>query len=378
MSFFGIHKLLRLLYILRLGHGPEYVGLFSAASALSFMGMSLPGGSLGRSFGTRRIIFLGSIIMIVGMVIQPLGEFVPTAIQDLWPIGSQMVITAGWSMLNVNLVPALMAAATKRNRNNAYALSSSLKGLGTFLGIISGGMLPGLFAQALHQTLDTPGPYRCALWVSAALGTFGLIPLSFIGQVEGIAPEEREEARGPFPVLPVALMIAYVFLRHGGWAACQAFYNAYLDTDLHPTASSIGLITGTGQFLAIPAALLTPRLTARRSNGWILAATTVGMAISLIPLALIPHWAAAGVAQMAILVLSAIWMPALQVFQMELVEAQWRSMAYGAVSMAMGLSFGSISLLGGYVIAARGYQTLFLLGAGLSMAAAVLMVGIPR
>jgi len=44
----------------------------------------------------------------------------------------------------------------------------------------------------------------------------------------------------------------------------------------------------------------------------------------------------------------------------------------------MGFSFGSASLAGGYIIAAAGYRTLFLLGAGLSTAGAVLMWAILR
>jgi predicted MFS family arabinose efflux permease len=164
-----------------------------------------------------------------------------------------------------------------------------------------------------------------------------------------------------------------VCLRHGGWATSRAFYNAYVDTVLHLSASSIGLITGVAQFAAMLAALLTPRLASRRSNGWTLMVTTLGLVVSLLPLALIPHWGAAGLSQLGVLVLSAIWMPAFQVFQMELVEPQWRSLSYGAVSMAMGFSFGLVSLLGGYVIAAGGYRSLFTLGVVLTTASSAVI-----
>ena len=86
----------------------------------------------------------------------------------------------------------------------------------------------------------------------------------------------------------------------------------------------------------------------------------------------------AAVGRLGVLALLAMWMPALHVYQMELIETRWRSLAYGAVSMAMGLSFGSASLAGGHIIAAAGYRTLFLLGAGLSTAGAVLMWAILR
>jgi MFS family permease len=376
VSFFGVQMLLKVLYVLRLGHGPEYVGWFGASASLAYMGMGMPSGALGGRFGARRIMLVGSVVTVAGMAILPLSEFVPHWARDGWPIASQIVLTMGWSMFNVNFVPALMATTTERNRNDAYAIGGVLKGLGTFLGTISGGMLPGLFAPLIGQTLDHPAPYRYALWVGAALGIVALVPLSLVRRIERVAAKERDRARGPFPLWPIALVVGYVYIRHAGWATCRAFCNAYMDAELHLPASAIGLVTGVGQFIAIPAPLLSPRLAARRSNGWTLMVTTLGIAVSLLPIAIIPHWAAVGLGRLGILVLTGIWMPAFQVFQMERVDPRWRSLAYGAVSMAMGLGFGSTSLAGGYIIAAWGYRRLFLIGVGLSLAGAMLMWGI--
>lgn len=377
-SFYGVYGLLRVLYILRLGHGPEYVGLFSGAGALTFMAMGLPSGVLGNRLGVRKVMLAGGIITVAGIVLLPLVEFIPVGAQNLWPIATQILLTVGWSMFNVNFVPALMAATTLRNRSSAYALSSALRGFGTFAGLICGGMLPGLFAIVLGQTLDAPGPYRFGVWVGAALSLVALLPLSQIAQVKRVVSKERAEASGPFPVLMIALLIAHVFLTRVGWASCRAFCSAYLDTDLRLSPSSIGLITGAGQFVAMLAPLLAPRLAARRSNGWMLMVTSLGTAVSLVPLALIPHWAPAGLGSLGIVAMSAIWIPTLQIFQMELVDDRWRSLAYGALTMGMGLSFGSVSIAGGYVIAAVGYRSVFLIGGVLSAAGAVLMWGIRR
>jgi predicted MFS family arabinose efflux permease len=214
------------------------------------------------------------------------------------------------------------------------------------------------------------------LWLSVALGLFGLVPLAMIKPAEAVAFGEEERAGGPFPLLFVGLMVIHVYLSHAGWATCQAFCNAYLDTGLNLSAASIGLMVGAGQFMATLAPLLTPRLARRYSNGWTLTVTTLAIGLSLIPLALIPHWTAAGVGLFGTVALGAVWMPALQVFQMELVERRWRSLAYGIVSMSMGLSFGTVSLAGGYIAAEWGYDSLFLLGIGLNMAGAALMWGI--
>jgi MFS family permease len=377
-SFFGIHTLLRVLYILRLGYGPEYVGLFGAAGAFTYTAMGLPSGALGRRFGVRRIMIIGGLVTVAGIIALPLAEFLPSQVRAIWPVLSQVFHIAGWSMFNVNFVPALMAATTAEERSSAYALNGVLKGIGAFLGTTLGGVLPGLFGKAFSLALASPRPYGYGIWVGAAVGLAALIPLARLGRLEQTAVAGRVEVRAGFPLLPLALMLLYVYLSHSGWAVSRAFGSAYMDTVLSLSASTIGLITSVGQFASILSPLLNPRLARRYGNGWTLMMAPLGMGVSLLPLALVPHWGAVGLGNVGILALAAMRLPALQVFQMELVDERWRALAYGAVSMAMGFSFGSVSLVGGYVIAAAGYRTLFLLGAGLSVAGAVLMWAILR
>ena len=373
ISFMGIQNLIKVLYLLRLGYGLEYVGLFSATGALAYMAMSLPSGALGGRFGARNVMLTGGVITVFGMAILPMMESVPAWLTDAWPIATQVILSVGWSMYNVNLVPALMAMTTARNRNDAYAMNSVYRGLGTFIGTITGGLLPGLFAFTLGQTIDSPDPYRMALWVAAVLGVVAVVPLAMIGPIERVVVSDQGQRADAFPTWSVALIVLHVYLSMGAWATCQTFCNAYMDTDLHLSAASIGAITGVGQFIAVLAPLLTPGLARRYSNGWTLMVTTLGIGISLLPLVLAPHWLAVGIGLLGMQTLSAIWMPALQVFQMELVPSHWRSLAYGILSMAMGFTFASVSFGGGYMAAAWGYRSLFLLGAGAGVIGAALM-----
>jgi MFS family permease len=373
ISFYGINALLIVLYVLRLGHGPQYVGWFSASSALSYMAMSLPAGALGKRYGTRQVMLVGGALTAAGIAMLPLAEFVAPLLRNAWPILAQVCRNIGWAMLNVNLVPALMAATTAENRNSTYAYASAFRGLGTFLGTMVGGVLPSLFAGLLGQTLDVPGPYRLSIWTGAAIALVGLAPIALIHRIGHVTSEGPVEHSSPFPTLLVALTIGHVYFAQGGWATCQAFYNAYLDTQLRLPAWAIGAITSIGYLMATFAPMLAPRLALRRSNGWTLMVTTAGTAVSLMPLALLPHWLAAGLGRLGVSALAAIWLPALQVFQMEAVESQWRSLAYGAVSTAMALSFASVSIAGGYIASAAGYGSLFLVGAGLSVAGTVVM-----
>jgi hypothetical protein len=48
------------------------------------------------------------------------------------------------------------------------------------------------------------------------------------------------------------------------------------------------------------------------------------------------------------------------------------------MAMAMGSGFGSTSIVGGYIVAAAGYRTLFALGIVVSLGATAIMWGILR
>jgi MFS family permease len=375
-SFFGIQALLKVLYLLRLGHRPEYIGLFNASSAFAFTGMSLPSGILGGRFGPRRIMLFGAIVTIAGMVLLPMTEFVPPSARNIFPIVSQIVLTTGYSMLTVNMVPMMMASAAPENREQAFAVVNALRGFGSFVGTVFGGMLPRLFGDALNMPLESPGPYRLALLVGAAVALFALIPLGLVQSAESAETGKAARAgAGRFPLREVILILAFAYVGHAGWAACQAFGNAYFDADLRLSTSSIGLAVGAGQLAAVAAPLLAPRIAAGRGNRWVLLVTTLGTAVFLVPLVIVRQWAVASVARVAVMGLAAAWMPALQIFQMERVRAPWRAMAYGAVSMALGFSYGSMSLAGGYIVSAFGYRALFFVGVVASLAGVALIRG---
>ena len=377
VSFFGIQSFLKTFYILRLGYGLVFLGLFNAAGAVSYMAMSLPGGALGDRLGVTRTMRIGVVVTTVGMVLLPLTESVPPFARYYWPIFSQMVVSGGYALFSINLVPALMGLTSDENRNSAYAMSSVVRGLGTFVGTPFAGLLPGLIAVLIGVSLNSSAPYRLALWLSPVVALLALIPLLRIAEAEQIDPqEEKATLQGAFPVASVGLLILFVCFSQAAGATCHSFCTAYLDTEFHLSTSRIGLISSVGQFVSIFAPMLLPMLARRRGNGWTLMATTIGGAVSMVPLILIPQWFAAAVGQFGSMVLSAVRMPALQVYQMEMIERRWRSLAYGAVSTAMGLSFALVSFSGGQIIARWGYTNLFVMGVCLSLVGATIMWGL--
>jgi len=140
----------------------------------------------------------------------------------------------------------------------------------------------------------------------------------------------------------------------------------YLDSELLVSTARIGLLLALGRLLGIPAALATGPLTARYGNRGVVIGASLGTALSILPIALVPHWGAAGLSLIGVLGLSGIRYPASIVYFLELVPPAQRATVSGLTEMAAGICFTAMTFGGGYMIAAFGYRSLFLLGAALT------------
>jgi predicted MFS family arabinose efflux permease len=98
----------------------------------------------------------------------------------------------------------------------------------------------------------------------------------------------------------------------------------------------------------------------------------LGVAIMLVPFALIPQWAVAGGSFMAMLVLVSLARPAYMVYSQEVIPPGWRGLMSAFTTMSIGLSWAIMAFGGGYMIAWVGYRPLFLSGACLTGLGALL------
>jgi MFS family permease len=369
----GIYSVLLNLFLLRLDYGPEQIGLINAAGTLAFALACLPAGVIGARWGSRQIMLLGLALLAAGSVLLPLADLLPAAWRLAWLLVHVSVLYLGLALYFVNTAPFVMEAIRPEQRTHIFSLQTALLALAAFLGSLVGGFLPEAIASLLGSLPAQAGPYRYALLVAGLAVVPAMLAIhsarpSAAMHTPASAPAPAAAASPIAPALIglLALIAIVRVLQVAGLAATTTFFNVYLDSELLVSTARIGLLLALGRLLGIPAALATGPLTARYGNRVVVIAASIGTALSVLPIALVPHWGAAGLSLIGVLGLSGIRYPASIVYFLELVPPAQRATVSGLTEMAAGICFTAMTFGGGYLIAAFGYRSLFLLGAALT------------
>ncbi len=374
----GIYSVIFNLFLLRLGYDPASVGQVNSAGLLAFALFSIPAGLLGRRWGSRPMMIIGLSLMFTGCGLVPLVEFSPFTWQTGWLFVTYILIFLGLALYFVNAAPFMMHIADPAVRNHIFSMQIALLSLAAFAGSLVGGLLPGLFAGEGLYAANQAAPYRYPLLFAAcllmpAIWAMASTQETHVAEAVGEAEEDTSIGNqgavkiGAIPFVLLAVLVLVRFFQVAGVASTFIFFNVYLDAGLQVPTAQIGTLAAFGRVLAVPAALLTPLLAARYGNERLVVWASLGSALCMLPLALIPHWSAAGLGFMGMAALSSIRFPAFLVYSMEVVSPKQRGLVAGVGEMAAGLSFAGMALSGGYIITAFGYQPLFLMGAGLTV-----------
>jgi MFS family permease len=375
----GVNAVLLNLYLLRLGYGPQDIGLINAFGPLCYALSSLPAGALGGRWGVRRLMLAGTGLWSAGVVLVPLAETLPVASPMAWILTAQVLAWAGAATFFVNAVPFFIAATPAAERSHVFSATTALIPLASFAGNLVGGLLPGIWAFVIGGSLESPMVFRYSLFSAALLSTTATMAVLSTSQVRAeVTATTATEASSPLPWKLITFLSMIALLASAGGGILQVFFTLYLDASLQLPTALIGLLAGMAQLTAVPAALAMPALARHwgNENTYILGA--LGMVVSMLLLALVPHWAAAATGRMGLAAFMAISGPALTVYQQAKVGPRWRAAMSGSANTAMGLSWAGMALGGGYMVAGLGYQTLFTLGASLSAAGALLFFAYTR
>ncbi len=376
----GIQGVLLGLYLLRLGYGPAFIGTVNAVGSLASAVFCLPASTLGQRASYRKAIFYGVLLFVIGNGLLPLVEFLPDAIQKQWLLATYLLSGLGTALYIVNITPAMTSATTSQERNHVFALRIALMPFTGFVGSLIGGLLPTLMSRTLSLVPDSAAAYRYAWWAGVLLLSPALWMVAMTRkegdalfastECQDISTQLAFSSASP---LGLILFLALVgFLRVAGEGPTRAFFNVYLDTRLHLPTAQIGALLAISRLLSIPAALVAPLAMDRWGNARTIVWGALGVSMGLLPIALIGHWAAAGLGFMAMTGLASISRTAFMVFTQEVVPNQWRGTMSAATTMAASLSWALMALGGGYLVELAGYRGMFLAGACVTAAGALL------
>ncbi len=380
----GIYAVIFNLYLLRLGHGPEFVGQVNAAGMLVFALGSFPLGILGERWGNRRLLMIGMALMLIGCTLLPLAEFAPLGWQVSWLFIAYMIINIGMAHFYANGPPYIMRITRPEERNHVFSIQSALWSFAAFAGSLIGGFMPGYFALALADSLDQPAPYRYPLWLAALMlapALWAILqtradPVQSAPLTSSEISKTRHATRAIYGLILIMALVR--LLQVAGAGVVMTFFNVYMDASLHIATAQIGMVVATGRLLAVLAALVTPLLITRWGTARLAVWASFGVALFLLPLAYVPLWSIAGLGYMGVIALTSIRYPAFLLYIMELTPTGYRSVMSGAGETAAGLSFALMALAGGYLIATQGYQNLFLLGAAETVVGTLILWGYLR
>jgi MFS family permease len=365
----GIQPVLLNLYLLRLGHGLDFVGLFNATGGLGFALFSLLASAMSRRWGHRRMMIWGLGLVIVSSVLLPLAEFVPAAWQKIALLLTRVPTSLGFGLFIVSANPFLMSSTTVRERTHVFSVQTALWPLVGFFGSLVGGFLPGFFAVLADIPLDSAAVFRYSLLLGAALMAPSLLALLATRPTDDeVQRRETSEDTPPVPRGPIAFIVLVLLLQTGCLALVGTFFNVYLEVDLGVSTVLIGVLFAAGQLTSGIATLATPLLSARWGHTKVIIWGSLATSLSLLPLVLFAHWGAAAIGYVGVTALGMMRVPAFMVYQQEMVPPRWWALMSGVANMAAGLSYSLANLSGGYLIPVLGYPRLCLLSNGLMVA----------
>jgi hypothetical protein len=377
-GYFGLQGLLFNLYLLRLGFGPEFIGLLVGSGQLVWALAALPAAAIGRRVGLRPAMLGAFTLLGAAFGFLLLVEALPRALWELWLFSCWAVFWIGAALVTVNNVPYALIIVDEEGRNAVFPVQGAVIAVMTFAGSLAAGAMPGLMVAWTGGSLADAAPYRTALYLVPLLFLVCVVVLAS-GRRAALTEKSKQEVVATPRRLGMLLILGgIVLLQSAAEGPLRAFFNVYLDRGLGVPTDQIGGIIGLAQLLPVAGALLTVNLLARWGAARTLALVSIGTAVALLPLAGFPVWGIAAFGFMGVMTMAAVHGSARNVFSQELVAPEWRTTTAAMLTIGTALGWASTAVAGGFVIATVGFGGLFALSAGLAVGAAALAWAIHR
>lgn len=363
------------LYLLRLGYDTRFIGIANGCMPIAFALSGIVAGILGSRWGSRKTITTALVLLVLGVCLIPLTENLDPKNRDIAIIFLRILSGTGFSFFLVNIYPYLVAATTAKERVFIFSLQAATGPAAGFSGAAIAGFLPSIIAKTMEVDISSPLPFALML-VFSGLILIPAIPVVLTTRERLKATGKPSYKRNTATIKPITLIIFFLcisaFLRTAGESTTQSFFNVYLELILNETPRRIGLIMATGQLIALPAALFAPIIANHtgKINGVVLSTFLTGAGLILTTLT--QHWTIAALGYALTISARIVVQTLAAVVQMEIVPTEFRGITSGSIALTGGIGFGSMSLLGGYLIPLINFRGLYLFGGALAWSASAI------
>ncbi len=365
----GIWIVMFNLYLLRLGYATTFVGLFWMVDML-FHGMfAFPAGLIGDKIGRRKAFILGTVLSIVarGALLFARDPETLLLLAAISGMGEGFHAVAG--------APFMMENSEPRERPHLFSLSASFGSASLFVGSLSGGFLPLIWAGVISVPDLDPAAARWALVTALPLSLAALIPLGLMRE----RPVELVQSfRDLFTLRNIVnndLIVRFTLcavLSGIAFGITVRFFNLFFNMSHGLDDDQIGVYLAIGSLGSAVAILASPY--AMRKWG-MARGIMITQLISVPFLLLMAIFASLPVVVLMFVVRSSVYsvsMPLQQQLTMAFVEPKERATTAGLTHMAFDVGGAAGAMIGGGLIVGGEFMTAFSVAAALLAVPAVL------
>jgi predicted MFS family arabinose efflux permease len=271
----------------------------------------------------------------------------------------------------VSLWPLLAGSSAPENRSTLFSLDHSVMYLANLVGSVGAGALPAVLGATVGVVPGSPGAYRGAMLIGAALVLLSALPLILMTNSPAMrpakitwSPDSRARVGGWIRLVIPNLIFAL------GAALFMPYLNVFFKTEFAISDQLLGTLFGLMTMFSGLAGLGAPYLAGKLGRI---------RAIVLLQLASLPFLIALGLARWLPLAVLAFWLraalcktgdPLYWAFMMDEVEPEDRPLLNGLSTLSMNLGNSFMPYISGLVQTRYGFPPLFFAGAGIYALAA--------
>ena len=365
----GIWSVMFNLYLLRAGYEITFIATFWLVNMMCHGIAALPAGVIADRFGRRRSFFIATTISVVAQ-----GSLLflhsPSAILVLAGLAG-----FGEAFHGVTGAPFMMENSEPKERVHLFSLNAAFLQVSRFVGSMSGGFLPLLWAGVIGIPDVDPQAARWALVTGLPLALIALVPLAFMRErpielahtfKELLDFPRMANFRSVMQLTLLSLMVGTAF------GLTIRFFNVFFREAHGASDSQIGTTLALASIAGASAILIAPLLAQRWGKVRSILFTQALSVPLLMVIALVPSYSIVTSIFLIRGAMYSIAQPLRNQLSMELVTAKERGTTAGFSHAAFDLGGSAGAGVAGVLIVGGGFATAFTAAAVLIFVPAVL------